>query len=47
MNEYEDIHITVARDIENLVLDSWKEPKHEKDYPAQVSCRKDNKSKIE
>lgn len=47
MNEYEDIRITVARDIENLVLDCLKEQKNAKEEPAQVSCSKDNKRKIE
>lgn len=47
MNEYEDIHITVARDIENLVLDCLKEHKNAREELAQVSCSKDNKSKIE
>ena len=47
MNEYEDIHITVARDIDNLILDCLKEHKNAREEPAQVSCSKDNKRKIE
>lgn len=47
MNEYEDIHITVARDINNLVLDCLKEHKNAREEPAQVSCSKDNKNKTE